>query len=63
MIYEKLNKEGVGKKWDHILVRDVNQDGDLDIVGNVEEHYQRNSLKDELTQSNFSMVWFENPLK
>ncbi len=56
-------EEWVGEKWDHILIRDVDQDGDLDVVGNVEEHYHWNSPGDRLPESYFSVVWFENPLK
>jgi hypothetical protein len=50
----------VGEKWDHCLFSDVDRDGDLDIVGNVEEHYRMVNGKNE---SVFSVVWFENPLK
>lgn len=50
----------IGEKWDHLLPIDVDGDGDLDIVGNVEEHYRRVGDHDE---SFFSVVWFENPLK
>lgn len=52
----------VGEKWDHLLFSDVDGDGDLDIVGNVEEHY----VTDPRTRkghSFFSVVWFENPLR
>ncbi len=35
-------------------------DGDLDIVGNVEEHFRWISEK---PVSFFSIVWFENPLR
>ena len=45
------------------MLRDVDQDGDLDLVGNVEEHYHWNLPSDKLPQSYFSVVWFENPLK
>ena len=50
----------VGEKWDHLLFSDVDSDGDLDIVGNVEEHYRRVR---KTHKSFFSVVWFENPLK
>jgi hypothetical protein len=50
----------VGEKWDHCLFYDVDGDGDLDIVGNVEEHYHRNEGE---ARSFFSVVWFENPVK
>lgn len=51
----------IGEKWDHLLVTDVDGDGDADIVGNVEEHFRRGP--DGQPQSFFSVVWFENPLK
>ena len=50
----------IGEKWDHCLFSDVDRDGDVDIVGNVEEHYKKVNGKDK---SIFSVVWFENPLK
>lgn len=49
-----------GEKWDHLLFTDVDSDGDIDIVGNVEEHFQE--VQDRY-ESFFSVVWFENPLK
>ena len=49
-----------GEKWDHCLLRDLDGDGDLDIIGNVEEHYH---WVDGKPQSFFSVVWFENPTK
>ncbi|AQG79054.1 hypothetical protein [Spirosoma montaniterrae] len=52
--------EWVGEKWDHCLFSDIDRDGDMDIVGNVEEHYRPVGGKNE---SVFSIVWFENPLK
>lgn len=51
----------LGEKWDHCLFYDVDDDGDQDIVGNVEEHYQYNGGK--APKSFFSVVWFENPLR
>jgi len=51
----------VGEKWDHLAARDVDGDGDLDLVGNVEEHYDKGP--DGKPKSFFSIVWFENPLK
>jgi hypothetical protein len=56
-------KEWVGEKWDHLLLKDIDQDGDMDIVGNVEEHYYWKHSNDKLPVSYFSVVWFENPLK
>ena len=53
-------RQYVGEKWDHTLMVDVDRDGDLDIVGNVEEHYRR---VDGERRSVFSVVWFENPGK
>ena len=40
---------------------DVDGDGDLDLLGNVEEHYHRGP--DDKDVSWFSVVWFEHPLK
>jgi len=48
---------GRGEKWDHIRFEDVDRDGDLDIVANCEEHYD----KDRKTI--VGVVWFENPGK
>ena len=53
--------EWIGEKWDHLLLRDVDGDGDIDLIGNVEEHY-RKTEKEELPTSFFSVVWFEKPL-
>jgi hypothetical protein len=53
-------KQWVGEKWDHCLFKDVDGDGDVDIVGNVEEHFREVNNQN---QSIFSVVWFENPLK
>jgi hypothetical protein len=50
----------IGEKWDHLLPLDVDGDGDLDLLGNVEEHYHRGP--DGKDVSWFSVVWFENPL-
>jgi len=44
-----------GEKWDRILPIDVDRDGDLDLVANVEEF---NRLRTVL-----SVVWFENPIR
>lgn len=54
-------KQWIGEKWDHLLFSDVDGDGDLDIVGNVEEHFDKGP--DGNAKSFFSVVWFENPLK
>lgn len=51
----------IGEKWDHLLPLDVDGDGDLDLLGNVEEHYRRGP--DGTDTSWFSVVWFENPLR
>jgi len=56
-------EEWIGEKWDHLLLRDVDLDGDMDVVGNVEEHYRWTSSSVKLPESFFSVVWFENPLK
>jgi hypothetical protein len=51
----------IGEKWDHLIPLDVDGDGDLDLLGNVEEHFHRGP--DGKDVSWFSVVWFENPLK
>ncbi len=43
-----------GEKWDQMLACDVDGDGDLDLVANVEEYNRLRSI--------LSVVWFENPL-
>ncbi len=55
-------RQFVGEKWDHLLFSDVDGDGDLDIVGNVEEHYVSDP-RTRSARSFFSVVWFENPLR
>jgi len=40
---------------------DVNGDGDLDLLANVEEHYHRGP--DGKDVFSFSVVWFKNPVK
>jgi hypothetical protein len=40
---------------------DLDGDGDLDIVGNVEEHFTRGPGGND--KSFFSVVWFENPTR
>lgn len=42
-----------GEKWDRIVPLDVDGDGDLDLVANVEEMNRLRSL--------LAVVWFENP--
>lgn len=44
-----------GEKWDHMRFIDLDEDGDLDILGNCEEYYDpdRNTI--------IGVVWFENP--
>jgi len=54
-------KTWVGEKWDHLIPVDVDGDGDLDIVGNVEEHYDKGP--DGHAKSFFAVVWFENPTR
>ena len=39
---------------------DVDGDGDLDLLGNVEEHFRRGPDGKDISW--FSVVWFENPL-
>ncbi len=53
-------RQWVGEKWDHLIPLDVDRDGDLDLLGNVEEHYRPVNGRD---QSFFSVVWFENAMK
>jgi len=43
----------------HLIPLDVDGDGDLDLLGNVEEHFHRGP--DGRDVSWFSVVWFENP--
>ena len=47
-----------GEKWDHCCFSDMDADGDLDIVGNCEEHYTGDRSK---RTTNVGVVWFENP--
>ena len=42
-----------GEKWDQIVPADVDGDGDLDLVANVEEYNRLSSV--------LAVVWFENP--
>ena len=50
-----------GEKWDHLRFIDVDGDGDLDIIGNCEEHYKRN--EDGTRNTQIGVVWFENRMK
>ena len=43
-----------GEKWDHCRFVDIDRDGDLDIFGNCEEHYN------EKRETVIGVVWFEN---
>lgn len=51
----------IGEKWDHLIPLDVDGDGDLDLLGNVEEHFRLGPDGKDISW--FSVVWFENPLK
>ncbi len=51
----------IGEKWDHCIIKDLDEDGDMDIIGNVEEHYYYTEGV-EIPSSYFSVVWFENEL-
>lgn len=45
-----------GEKWDHCRFRDIDRDGDLDLIGNCEEYYNENR------NTILGVVWFENEL-
>jgi len=51
----------LGQTGNPLIPLDVDGDGDLDLLGNVEEHFHRGP--DGKDVSWFSVVWFENPLK
>jgi hypothetical protein len=46
-------REMNGEKWDQIIPADVDRDGDLDLMANVEEYNRLRSV--------LAVVWFENP--
>ncbi len=48
-----------GEKWDHCRFADVDDDGDIDIVGNCEEHY---TINDGQKATTIGVAWFENQL-
>jgi hypothetical protein len=57
-----------GEKWDQMRILDVDADGDLDIVGNIEEwwvqapHEMVPFYDPRANPSSVSVVWFENRL-
>lgn len=46
------------EKWDHMTFIDLDNDGDLDIIGNCEEYYKRDG---DDRKTLLGVVWFENP--
>jgi len=46
----------VGEKWDQMMFEDIDRDGDLDIVANVEEYHGRGPAR----KVYLAVVWFEN---
>jgi hypothetical protein len=58
-----------GEKWDQLRVDDVDADGDLDIVGNIEEwwvqapHELVPFYDPRIDTTSVSVVWFENRLR
>ncbi len=50
----------VGEKWDQMTFEDVDRDGDLDIVANVEEYHERHHKSGG--DLFLGVVWFENTL-
>lgn len=60
-------ERGFAEKWDQVDVRDVDGDGDLDVVANCEEWWEAGGVFEAapffqpgLTVSSVSVVWFEN---
>jgi len=49
-----------GEKWDHCRIVDLDNDGDLDILANCEEHYR---VEEGNRITTLGVAWFENPLK
>lgn len=54
---------GQGEKWDNFELVDVDGDGDLDIVANVEEHGRWTQQGTHRAEPILGVVWFENPLR
>lgn len=58
-----------GEKWDQLRITDVDDDGDLDLVGNVEEWWVQSPHEmvpfydPRANPSSVSVVWFENRLR
>jgi hypothetical protein len=61
IIFHPGKSRDVRKEWPRLIPLDVDGDGDLDLLGNVEEHFHKGP--DGKDVSWFSVVWFENPLK
>jgi hypothetical protein len=55
-----------GEKWDHCRFVDIDDDGDLDIIGNCEEYYQsvdnHEGGKASRRVTQLGVAWFENSL-
>ncbi|MHC4556682.1 MAG: FG-GAP repeat domain-containing protein [Planctomycetota bacterium] len=47
-----------GEKWDHMRFIDLDGNGDLDIIANCEEYYEKINGKQKTL---LGVVWFENP--
>lgn len=58
-----------GEKWDQLRITDVDEDGDLDIVGNIEEWWVQSPHEmvpfydRRANPSSVSVVWFENRMR